>query len=943
MSEQTLNVDMKPGLPDGMLALLFTDIEGSTALLHELSDGYVEYFQAHQRILRAAFAAHEGIEVDTQGDAFFAVFHDVHKAVAAIVQAQRELQAFPWPVGLPLQVRMGLHCGEPTPIGTDYVGIDLHRTARLMSAAHGGQVLLSSAAVAFLNDELPDCTIRDRGAHRLKDFPRPETIFELCIEGLPAEFPPLRTLNHRLHNLPERLLPILGRERELETIGALLKSGQRLTTLLGPGGSGKTRLSLEIADRTLDLWEGGVCFVPLAPVPLPDRSLALEAVKDAIVGAVAREFGLRDDGAQNLGEQLVARLNGPKMLLVLDNFEHLVSGAGIVAHWSAHCPNLQILATSRVPLNLRGEQQIPIAPLALPQRNPAPDAAELGQCAAVALFVARARAVKPDFSVNEENAVALAEICRRLDGLPLAIELAAARIKLLPPAMMLDRLGKGLSFLVGGARDMAARQRTLRAAIAWSYDLLDDEEKCLFRRLGVFRGGFDFASAEQVCKDSTAQFDVFDAVNSLLNQSLLVRYDDVDDQPRFGMLETIRQFALEELEAASEIETLRERHLAWCFESTQLREAEMSSALEHSLRLFEVEADNWRAAWNWSLGARPADALQLTAGATVLWNRLGNTNEQFERLEAVLRAAPTGEVTARCRALHFLVQAERNRANWSSHAVRLQELDTLANEAQLPEFQAIAHDQRMWDAVKEGRIEAALHHGTEVLALRNLCVEQAREHTLDVQEVKRYEAELNDAMILHVEILTKAGRIDEAYALMEESLALKRASNDESGLTFGLNKYGQLLADTGHIAQARSIFEEVLQRAEASGDRSVVLGWYRYDAALMALHEGDLVRARELIRASYTNYVENSAYSGFVLILNLLVYLYALEGNWSLVARMLGAGDATRAGYYNDDWQTILKAQETAARMALGAEEFEAQYVSGSRLKPQQAIESALP
>ncbi len=425
------------------------------------------------------------------------------------------------------------------------------------------------------------------------DLGHPEHIFELCIQGLPHGFPALRTLENRLHNLPSHLPPILGREREIEAVRALLRSGPGLTTLLGPGGTGKTRLALEIAALTLEMWEDGAFFVPLAPVPPPDATLSPDAVEDAIAGAVARELGLREEGLQSVQDQLLAYLKTREMLLVLDNFEHLVNGGSMVARWTAGCSRLQILATSRVPLHLSGERELPVAPLALPRLQPLPAAEALAQYAAVALFVERARAVKPDFTVHEANAPAIAEICARLDGLPLAIELAAARVKLLPPEALLRRLGKSLSFLVGGPRDVAARQQTLRTAIAWSRDLLSTDERRLFRRLGVFRGGFGFESAEQVCaeqvcavplEDSEAPIEVFEGVSSLLNQSLLVRRDEVDGQARFGMLETIREFALEELDAAGEGEALRERHLEWCFEAEEERDAQMRHDLGPALR-----------------------------------------------------------------------------------------------------------------------------------------------------------------------------------------------------------------------------------------------------------------------------------------------------------------------------------------------------------------------
>jgi predicted ATPase/class 3 adenylate cyclase len=929
-----------------MLALLFTDIEGSTALVHALGERYPAQLEAQRRILRAAFAAHGGIEVDAEGDAFFAVFRSVKSAVAAVVQAQRELQSFAWPAGHPLRVRMGLHCGEPALTSEGYVGIDVHRGARLMSAGHGGQVLLSGAAATLVDDLSHGLELRDRGEHRLKNLPRPEHIFELCIPDLFHDFPALQTLDNYAHNLPADLPPILGREREIENLRGLIEGGARLTTLLGPGGTGKTRLSLEIAALTLEMWQDGVFFVALAPVSQPDAALSPSLVEDAVAGAVARVLGVRDDGSQSVQDRLVAHLKTRKMLLVLDNFEHLIVGTAVVARWLKECPHLQLLATSRVPLHLAGEQEIQVAPLALPRRKHLLDAASLSQFSAVALFIERARAVKPDFSVDEKNAPAIAEICARLDGLPLAIELAAARVKLLPVATMMTRLEKSLSFLVGGPRDVAARQQTLRAAIAWSFDLLADDEKRLFRRLAIFRGGFGFESAELVCAEPVGEgdvpLDVFEGISALLNQSLLVVRDEVDGQARFGMLETIREFALEELDAVGEGEALRERHLAWCLAETDERDAEMHFDLRHSLLLFESDADNWRAAWNWSIGARPEAALQLSAVAALLWNRIGGTSENYERLEASLRAAPSGNADCRCRALHFLIQAERSRANWQRYGVWLEQLEILAREEQLLEYQAIALDQRMWDEVGANRIEAALQHCNAIVELRAACLQQAKTGALGQIEIERCQNELDDALILQVEILAKAGHEAEAWALMEKCLTAKRASNDVGGLTFGLYKYAQLLADTGHIAEARQIFEEVVSRAEDSGDRSLMLAWYRHYAAKMALHQGDLVRGREMVQGSYAIFHENSAALGFRFTVYILTWLHGLEENWPLVALTLGAGSATNPSGYPDDWRTVLETQEKGARAALGESEFNAQHAAGASLSPLEAIAAAL-
>ncbi len=974
---------MRPDLPQGRLALVFTDIEGSTRLLQALGPQYPAQLAAHRRILRASFAAHRGVEVDTQGDAFFAVFSAVNDAIVAVVQAQRELHDFDWPTGFPFRVRIGLHCGEPKRTGEGYVGLDLHRCARLMNAGHGGQILLSGEAVQDAGTLAKDAELRDMGEHRLKGLPHPERIFELRVSGLRADFPPLRTIDNRPHNLPAHLSPIVGREREIAALRAQLEAGASLITLLGPGGTGKTRLSLAVAAATRDLWPDGVFFVPLAPIAAPTDEDASDAIRDviedAIAGAVAHALNLRDDGSQTLAERVPLYLQERRILLVLDNFEHLVGGAKVVADWRERCPKLAILATSRIPLHLRGERQFPVLPLALPacetlterrtrrerrtkhekrtlsarrtlhDRRTIFGMATLSRFGALALFVERARAVKPDFVMDEANVATIIEICARLDGLPLAIELAAARIKLLPPAALLKRLDNGLNFLTGQVRDGLGHHQTLRAAVGWSYDLLDDDEKRLFRRLAVFRGGFDLAGAEQVCaapvgaETGADALDVFEGVASLLDQSLLMRRDEVEGESRFLMLETIRQFAWAKLGACDESEPMRERHLRWCQSATDARNAEMRGDFGRALRLFRAEADNWRAAWNWSLAARPNAALQLAANAALLWNRAGSTSENYQRLEASLRAAPDGEIKSRGRALQFMVQTDRNRADWEHYYAHLEQLELLAHKTDLPEFQAVALDHRMWNTVGTRKPLKALEQGDAILRLRHECV--ARAQHLGASEIARCEDELLDAMILHVEILVGAGDMDAAWTLMEESLAAKRTSGDAGGLNLALCKYAQLLALGGRHDEARPVAEELVRRVQSLGDRSLSLAFYLHDAAEIVLQQGDLARALEWLSASYAVCKENDSTLGFLLILRDLSYLHAQTGHWDLFARLLGAMDIT--GAWNnaarpDANELPPDANESAARAALGDAAFEAQRTAGTRMGTHPAIEAAL-
>jgi predicted ATPase/class 3 adenylate cyclase len=509
----------KDVLPTGTVTLLFTDTEGSTQLLQRLGDRYALVLTTCQKLLRAAFQQWNGYEIDTQGDAFFVAFARATDAVSAGVAAQRSLAAYPWPDGAEVRIRMGLHTGEPARSSEGYVGLDVHLAARLMSAAHGGQVLLSETTKELAERDLQDGVIlRDLGAYHLKDFSGSRRIFQLVIADLPADFPPLRNLFTQFNNLPAQLTSLIGREQEETAVCTLLRREDvRLLTLTGTGGIGKTRLSLAVATEVLDMFADGVCFVPLAPINDP----ALVAL------TIAHLFGLEHTHAGKRAaivhmEYLKAFLQDKHFLLVLDNFEQVVSAAPDLVELLIACPHLKMLVTSRAALHVHGEQEFPVPPLALPKRTQLPALEEIAQYAALALFVQRAQAVKSDFVLTRANAHAIAAICLHLDGLPLAIELAAARIKLLPPQALLQRLTHRLDVLTSGTQGAPARQQTLRNAIAWSYNLLDAAEQRLFQRLSVFVGSFTLEAVEPLCGAFADGVDqILNGVDSLIDKSLL--------------------------------------------------------------------------------------------------------------------------------------------------------------------------------------------------------------------------------------------------------------------------------------------------------------------------------------------------------------------------------------------------------------------------------------
>ena len=492
------------------VTMLFSDMEGSTLLLQRLGERYSNLIMEHHRVMRLAIESVGGRVVRIAGDSFFAVFGQAAEAVSCAQRAQCELAACEWPGGEAPRVRMGIHSGAPTISDGEFVGVDVHRAARVMSVAHGGQVLLTEDAVRLLGSAV---RVSDLGYHRLKDLSAPEHLFQLLAAGLAADFPPLRSLNRS--NLPTPANRLVGRVEELaRAVELLSREDVRLLTLLGPGGVGKTRLSLELAADAVLRYRDGVWIVVLAPI----RDEAL------VVSEIARVLEVAPVAGESLRQTLFARLAERELLLVLDNFEHLLDAAGVVAELLAAASKVDVLCTSREPLRIRGEQRLKLGPL------PARDASDL--------FLQRALAARPELSVDEEEDSAIARICGRLDGLPLALEMAASRMAIFAPRALEVRLAEGLA-LSEGPRDLPERQRTLHATIDWSYQLLARDEQALFRSLAPFVGGVRVDSAKSLWGPLSVE-----GLISLTEKSLLGRREDPDGEPRFSMLETVREFAL---------------------------------------------------------------------------------------------------------------------------------------------------------------------------------------------------------------------------------------------------------------------------------------------------------------------------------------------------------------------------------------------------------------
>ncbi|HXG26054.1 MAG TPA: adenylate/guanylate cyclase domain-containing protein [Candidatus Binatia bacterium] len=627
--------------PAGTLTFLFSDIEGSTRLLQALGrEAYTGVLEAHARIMRESIARHGGQEQSTEGDSFFVVFDNAVEAVKAAVEAQRALATEAWPPGVEVLVRMGLHAGEASTSAAGLVGIDIHRAARIAAAAHGGQVVVSEAVRSLVAADLGEgIALRGLGSHRLKDLREPQPLAQVVAEGLREEFPPLRSLDARPNNLPTQLTSFVGREKELQEAGSLLESN-RLVTLTGPGGTGKTRLSLQVAANAAERYPDGVFFVPLETVREPGL------VASRIAGAI----GLAETGSRTADTMLREWLAGKQVLLVLDNFEQVLDAGPIVADLLRDAQGLTVLVTSRAPLRVSGEQEYPVPGLptppdlsqltslelaSLPADARTVDAASLSTYESVRLFIARATAVRPDFAVTNDNAPAIAAIAARLHGMPLAIELAAARIKLFSPEALRARLEDQLGLLSVGARDLPERQQTLRGAIAWSYDILDPGACRLLDRLSVFEGGVDLPAAEAVCGPSSELgIDVVEGLAELADQSL-IRSVDGGGEPRFELLETIRMFASEKLAVRGETDIIQARHSAWFLSLGQRLAPELAGAEQRAhLDHLEREHDNIRAVLDRATAiGDAATAIGLAHAVWRFWQKRGHLSEARRRLE----------------------------------------------------------------------------------------------------------------------------------------------------------------------------------------------------------------------------------------------------------------------------------------------------------------------
>jgi len=867
-------------LHSGTVTFLFTDIEESTRLLRQLGDHYADVLAEYRRLLRVVCHERRGKEVDTQGDACFVAFLSARNALTAAVAAQRAINVHVWPEGVSLRVRMGLHTGEALAAETEYVGMDVHRAARICAAGHGGQILVSQTTRDIIEARpLEGLILRDLGEHRLKDLGQAQHLYQIILPDVPSEFPPLKSLGILPNNLPVQLTSFVGRGREMAEVKRLLNS-TRLLMLTGTGGSGKTRLALQVAAELLDQYHDGVRLVELAP--LSDPTL--------IPQTVASTLGVHEEPGRPLTETLADFLRPKSLLLLLDNCEHLLSPcAQLVDVLLRLCPTLRILATSREALGITGETTYRLPSLSLPDVAPLP-LKRLAQYEAVRLFMDRAAAALPTFKVTTQNAKAVATICQQLDGIPLAVELAAVRVKTLSVEHIAERLHDRFKLLTGGSRTAMPRHQTLRAALDWSFALLSEPERAMLRRLTVFSGGFTLEAAEAVCQGQDVNgVEVLDLLARLVEKSLVVFQES---EKRYRLLETVRQYGREKLlESGEEAATCR-KHRDWYLELAEHADVQLHTPRQRVwLDLLDIEHDNLRAALTWSTTAQadPEAGVRLAAALRWFWHSHGHYYEARQWLERAQDAEDGVSASARARALNTAGLMAWRQADFGR-------AETLIREA-------LALAQKVGD---KSEIALALHQSAHIEEMR--------------------------------------GSYGAATTLFEESVALYREVKDQWGLASTLACFGDTKRSLGEYERAVQLYEESMALYEGPVyGRAVSIS--RLKLGIMARIQGDYDRASGLLREALTLIQESG---NQMIIASCLVAIGEVaggKGQPERAVRLYGAAERLRevVGVAIEPTDRAdYDRNVDSARDMLGEKAFEVARADGRAMTQEQAVEYAL-
>lgn len=922
-----------PALPSGTVTFLFTDIEASTSRWERDPAAMRDDLARHDAILRRAIEDQGGAVFKTAGDAFYAAFPAAINAVAAALMAQRVITAERWTGAAPLRVRMALHTGEADIRDGDYFGPALARVARLLAVAHGGQILLTGSVEALTHERLPaHISMRDLGEHRLRDLSRRERIFQLDASGIPADFPPIRTPAARPTNLTAPPTPLIGRRHEIESARNMIaRQGVRLLTLTGPGGAGKTRLAMAIAAEIADSFGDGVFVV------------ALDGIQDPafVPAAVARALGVREAQGRTFDEVLTEYLGDMEILLVLDNFEQVVDATPFVITLLSKCPHIVLAITSRERLRLRGEQELPVAPLSVRPDPPTGDHHHvIGTTSpdAIRLFVERARAVRPGFGLTDESVTAVQQICERLDGLPLAIELAAAHVRMLSPTALLRRLGDAadppsLHLLHNGARDLPVRQRTLWNTIDWSYRLLSADEQATFRALSIFTGGCSTQAAAEVCDEiappPSSPLQGIDLLTALVDKSLLQVDESADGEPRLRMLETIRAYGLEQLRLQEEYERVRQAHAAFMLGFVEEADAGLGSAQARSWRAqLDDDQENIRAALRWACEHGDAEiAARFVLALHQHWFIGGWLSEGLQWCSELLaQPALAGDRQSRAAVLFVGGRLAGYQGDQQTAVASLEE--------------SIALSRATGDRLALARTLAALGR---------LLIEQPARAQPALDESIRLLRALDDRRWLAAAlgylgaIARRAGDIDTARSAYEESLALTHETGDPWAAAAPLTNLAALIDRQGDLATARSMYEESLRLCRDMGI-SINTVSVLNSLALLLVRSNEPDAAAGLIAESLDLCRRLGARGFAIESVQILAWVPFLKGRPEVAALLLGAAEAaqealgkelpaTHTGLYRAGIETI--------RRALGDDTFAIAWEAGRSLSLDAAVSRA--
>ncbi len=908
-------------LPTGTVTFLFTDIEGSTQRWEQHRDAMAVAVKRHDELLRSIIEKHDGFIFKTVGDAFCAAFARADDALAAAVECQRALGTVDFSEVDGLQVRMAIHCGSAHERDNDYSGPAVNRTGRLMSIGHGGQVLLSSIVQKLVGTNLPDgVVLLDLGLRRLKDLAEPEHVWQLEAPGLRSKFSPLNSLDEHPNNLPLQLTALIGREQDIDEVKTFIET-HRLLTITGAGGVGKTRVALQAGADLVDRFADGVWFVDLAPISDPEL----------VPSVAASALGLRQAGGRSVIDSITTWLKSKHALLILDNCEHLLVAAATLAdaiHRS--CPDVRMLATSRQPLNIAGETAHRLPSLATPQIGSALRAEEAMRYGAIAVFVDRAAMAGTQFVITDDNAAIIADICRHLDGIPFAIELAAARVKVLSIPNLAQRLNERFKILTGGSRTALPRQKTLGALIDWSYNLLSPHEQRLFNRMGVFAGGFGIDAVVAVCGDEPAdEIEILDVVSSLADKSL-VSADTTKSKARYRLLESTRAYALEKLAVTNERESIHRRH-AEHFRDRAKAFAKSFGQGSTAAWLADVESelDNSRAALEWALTQHHAPILgaEIVAGLAQFWFRGGLSSEGNYWVESA-RAQVDAREHPGVVAWMLLGQS------WTSSGHRTYELAQKAAEL----FESIgdvagvarAHHSVTQGLFQMGELEAAKKENARALGELQACGDRWG---------------IAAAFDLQGAIAYNLGDFAQGRASKHKALAGFRAIGDELGASIVADNLAEVEFADGKPQEAWRMASQAIAMASQQRVDAVTLAIRHTNGTAYQIALGDLDgaansvrKAVRLARRSQFPAITAWAVQHFALIL-------ALRGNPQTAARLLGWVDAkldelgrTRESTEQWSYEQLL----SALREQLSDVEIEKLAAEGAAWSEDQAVEEAL-